>query len=403
MTRSAISHVFCLLLCVSTVSAGCDAQRKPAPETNPGASRARPSNGSFNPTVPHVVSDPQFGVPFGTIYAPQGWGFNGGVIHAETCAVTGPSPVFAIESPDHLYGVIHLPYLQSHWSSSLQGAAQLRQAGCMPSRSMTAVDFIRNQVIPRLGLKDAQIREVAPNPSLQQAVEQQRTMVERINSGMPHTAFQRQQTNIEGNNVVVSFNANGHDMAMVVAALVSCTDQVMTIPVTNARIENNQCHAYALEAQYAPKDRAVETLKNGLYKLQVNPDWDRRSSQFLAAQGQAIALSGQQQLAITQQRNQADLQNRFDSWKQSSAAQRQQYDQQLGAMRNQSDATQEQHEAFAAHMGDYNDYTDPNTGQTVRLSNQYSNTYVNSQGTVALQTNQAGSPGVTWSYMVPRF
>jgi len=77
----------------------------------------------------------------------------------------------------------------------------------------------------------------------------------------------------------------------------------------------------------------------------------------------------------------------------------------MAAARNSQAAIDRSAGATAAHMGDYNIYSDPHTGRQVQLSNQYDHTYINDQGTVAQQTNSAYGPvgGGWWTEMTPKY
>jgi hypothetical protein len=64
--------------------------------------------------------------------------------------------------------------------------------------------------------------------------------------------------------------------------------------------------------------------------------------------------------------------------------------------------------AFSAYMGDYNDYTNPATGQTKRLSNQYAGAYqddsfASASGGATVLTNSTEAPGAAWVQLVPKY
>ena len=220
---------------------------------------------------------------------------------------------------------------------------------------------------------------------------------------MSNDRFHRSVTNINASDVKVTFQANGRAMVGLASALTQCGDTKTFIPGSSNVLESRNCTATVLSFVYAPAGQLNKMQSPTLIAINVNPAWNERNMQELQQQGQQIAANGQAMLAATQQQNQQHLTQIFNSWKQSSAAQQAQYDQHNQAMQQQSNAYHESNQAFAAHMGDYNDYTNTATGETYRASNQYSNTYADSTGTVMLQTNQAGSPGVDWSIMDPRF
>jgi hypothetical protein len=75
----------------------------------------------------------------------------------------------------------------------------------------------------------------------------------------------------------------------------------------------------------------------------------------------------------------------------------------MDADRQRQAAIDHSAQGTALSMSNSNIYTDPNTGKQVQLSDQYSHTYVNAEGTVAQQTNSASGPigGGWWTEMVP--
>jgi hypothetical protein len=282
-----------------------------------------------------------------------------------------------------------LPHLLTEAVSNRQVMMQIQQDGCTPAAPSNAEEFVRVAVLPRLGLQNLRVGGVTANQELQAQVMQLRQQQQQFDAMSIQDQFHRNQTNIDASDVRVSFEANGRAMDGLVTALTQCKRSQILFPGSSQVLESRDCQASFLGFLYAPAGELDHLISKKIADLQQNPAWLAINQLVLNQQGKQIAEAGQATLAQTQRDIQARQDQIFNNWKRSSTAQRKQYD--------------EQNRAFLAHLGDYNDYTDHATGKSYRGSNQYSNTYMNTNGSVMLQTNQAGSPGVDWSLMVPRF
>ena len=401
-----LAHSLASLLLASSVTASCSGQQSPRPQSSSHAAAPHHSQAvSFTPAQSHRIEDPVYGMPYANVTIPAGWSFNGGVIHAQTCAITGPGPAYAMQSPNGDYGIIMAPELTSIATNDPSVAAQMRQQGCRQNPSSSAADFAQTVFLPHLGLENLKIESVGPAPELEPGVAQLRQQNQQLDAMFPNTRMLQHSSSIDSADVHVSFQAHGRPMEGVVAVLLACRNNRQAfpgLPITQQHL----CTAEALGFVFSPVGQSDFALKNAVFKVDLNPAWTEHKQQVFNAQ---MAAQQQQNQNFTntmaqQHSNQMAAQQRsYDQHNAQAAAQRQSYDQANAAERNRSNAVHESNQAFAAHIGDYNDYTNTATGQTVRASNQYNNTYMNSTGTLALQTNQADSPGVDWSMMVPRF
>jgi hypothetical protein len=402
-----ISYAFVLL---PLLTLGCNAQRKTAstPQAGSaartsGSSSRSPAVDAFQPAVDHQVDDPVYGVPFANVKTPQGWSFQGAVLHANNCAVMGPTPMYSMQSADQRYGVVILPALKWGWASDPKLNAQAAQGGCPDSQSMSSADFIRAVIIPQLGIPGLQVTGQSQPPELQQAEQQVSAMVQQLNqsasqAGPIQTLPDR---HVDGAEVKVAFTANGHPMTGTVAAVTFCTVQRMNMPPSGP-VEIHDCNAAIAGFVFAPAEDFDRFARLTVLQVQQNPAWSQRDQQAKQQETQQLIANSNKMLQDQHNQIMANQNAQFQRGQQAHQQQMAQYDQYNKGMQAQSNAYHESNQAFAAHLGDYNDYTDPNTGQTVRRSNQYSNTYSNSQGQT-LQTNSPNSPGAQWSQMIPRF
>lgn len=139
------------------------------------------------------------------------------------------------------------------------------------------------------------------------------------------------------------------------------------------------------------------------FTVTQNPAWQQRFEQVSQQKSQQLQAQNNANLRATQ----ANIQSSQNALKQNHDATQSvaEYSRQVhnNVYQNQQRANDQVTGAYAAHMGDYNVYTNNSTGQQYQMSNQYNNSYVNQSGSVALQTNSAGSPGVDWTALTPKY
>ena len=380
---------------------------------------AVPGKGPGTPTVDHAVMDQAWGLPWGAIKLPAGWGFNGGVLHAgfKGCAAVGDSPMFVAESADKLWGLASLPMLKTNWTSDQQLAGFMH--GCPMLRANTAAEYLTKFVLPHFH-QNFRVVEIGKEPNFEQAAEQMRAQNAQFDqAGAGNQSFQARR-NVDTARVLLTYDVDGHTVNEVASAMISCTDTVMRMPGLPGRppqTDTLECIAYNTFIMHAPDDgtpftvAAIEeggkTKLPGFFKVIPSQAWQQRFSQAQQQASQQIAAEGQAQLQATQNANNGAANNQQSEFEKQQAARQSvsDYSRQVhnNVYQNRQAANSQVAGAYAAHMGDYNVYTNPNSGQQVQLSNQYNNTYVNSQGNVSLQTNSANSPGADWTQMVPKY
>jgi hypothetical protein len=190
--------------------------------------------------------------------------------------------------------------------------------------------------------------------------------------------------------------------------MVVCSRQ--SVPGT--RVFSVDCTADQLNLVYAPAAQLdALAARKDLVDAQPNPAWQQR----LAQNDQQYQMASQAQMNRQQGQNaqnaQAYLQNNLNGIN-NAAAQGQRNVEAIHAIGKASMDVDRQRQAAIDHsaqgtalsMSNSNVYRDPNTGNQVQLSDQYSHTYVNAEGTMVQQTNSASGPigGGWWTEMVPK-
>ncbi len=354
----------------------------------------------------YPIVDPVWRMVAGTVRVPAGWGFAGVVIHADihNCALSGEQLRVAVASRDGLTGYDLLPVVKSEWVNDPQIVAQMRQVGCPVSQSLHAADYIRQVVIPNVH-PGARVVSVSPEPEMAALVEQHRRadeMMQRQTGGGPQRVY-------EAVRVVIAYTLRGHEVEEAISTVTSCARTEAGGVAGIARIDDISCIGGPTLLRRAPADRFAAFLNDrSLINLALNAQWQQRVEQQKQVDAQQInqetlaeiqrnrekSQQFQQQTIANAQRNVALIQS-IGAASRSAAAQKQA-------------AIDHSAGAFSAHMGDYNDYTNPETGKTTRLSNQYGSAYQDdafpSAGGGAIQlTNATQSPGAAWVQLIPKY
>ena len=148
---------------------------------------------------------------------------------------------------------------------------------------------------------------------------------------------------------------------------------------------------------WSPKNIEAVTKAPPQVKSDLTVPWHDRAMAYMSQKGAAQSAQATAMIA-------RDRQAQNDLHAQLMNNQKAQYD--AGVQRNQAqtDAMHQSMQATANHVGDVNDYRDPATGKSYKVSNQYAHTYVDSTGKTIVQTNSSYAPGpdTVWQEMQPR-
>jgi hypothetical protein len=403
---------------VAALNGGADAgPSQPAA----GNASARPGELPGRPTVDHMLPDQGWQMPWGTVKLPAGWGFNGGVIHAGTqgCAATGDSPMWSAESADKMFGVFILPTLKTNWTNDPQLMNIFQQMHCPVVASDKAADYLTKYILPQIH-HDFRVVAVGPEPNFAAGARQMEQNAEQMNRSMGGGQYMQVHRTVDTARVLVQYQENGRTVHEMASALMTCTTTQMQMAMAMrgrpAQTTTVECVAWATTIFHEPDNGKAFTLasveeeqaasKNipPFFKVIPSEAWNQRSIQSSNQNMQRIRNEDQARQNSGNGGPADNSQTEFDKQqkirKDAADYRNKTFDKVANDRRTASDNV---NGAFAAHVGDYNNFTNPTTGQRVQLSNQYNNTYLNQDGTVALQTNSQSSPGVNWQLMTPQY
>jgi hypothetical protein len=364
------------------------------------------------PTVAHTLNDQAWGLPWGTIKLPAGWGFNGGVVHGNNCMISGDNPMWSAESPDKTAGIAFLPILRASYYSNPQILAQMRQAGCPILRSTRAADFLTQIVLPHLH-KNFKVVGTAPEMAFVKLADKLRAMDAQNASLMINNKSMQNRNTVDTARVVLTYDEGGTTRVELASAELSC-HEMRTAGI--GRMPGNDsldCVSFQTVIVHAPDDGTPlaslatmdvsKSMAKPFFSITPNPAWQNREQNVLKQQGDAIVAQGQANLQTTQNninRPQNAGGGGHDPNESVADYSRRVHNK---VYQDQQKANDQVTGAVVAHMGDYNVYTNNSTGQQYQLSNQYTNSYVNQNGSATLQTNSANSPGVDWTELTPKY
>jgi hypothetical protein len=378
----------------------------PAPSATPHTA----SKVSMVPSVVHTLEDRSWGIPWGTVKLPAGWGFNGSVVHGDNCMLYGDNPMWIAESPDKTLGITILPVLKSGWVSDPRVLSQMQQAGCPILHSTRASDYLTKVILPHLH-KTFTVVGTAPEPMFEPMANQFRQMNAQ-SQPLQSQGFQSRNS-VDTARVVITYQEGGLTRVELASAELSCTETRMSGMGVMPSAENVDCTSYQTVIIHAPDDGTPITslatmdlsksTTKPFFVVTQNPAWQKRfdevsqqKMQQMQAQNNANSSSNAAMIKDNQDAQIKQQAIRMDAQNYSAKVHNNVY-------QNQQAANAQVNGAYAAHMGDYNVYTNNSTGQQYQMSNQYNNTYVNQQGNVGLQTNSANSPGVDWTQLTPKY
>jgi hypothetical protein len=348
-----------------------------------GAASAAPSAGSATRTV----LDPAWGMAAADVALPKGWKFDGVASHGDTCVTTLPDVRYAAESRDGTIAIQHYPQIRYSYSNNPQQNRQNQQAGCLITPFVKPADFLTHVVAPALrpGAR-YEVHELPASVTEQQRAEAQEFDRHLSQGGtMSHTEF---STMLLG----FSFTRAGVSTLEGFLGTFRCTQTIFAA----THLQTVECMIDNGMDVRAPSNRMGGVLKSNAVRVRLTAAWESRARALLAQR-----FAGQD--AQMQTMFQRDRQGLIALHKSLMDEQAARYEAGMQRARAAADARHAAAVGTTNHMGDVNDYRDPTTGTTYKLSNQYAHTYLDGSGKTILQTDSSYAPGpnTIWQELEP--
>ena len=395
------------------VIAGCHSQSSAsstegASGSGVGSSSAAGGSSSaainWSTTTPQTVMDGAVNMPAFTVQIPSGWRFAGMMLRPGGChppSVPAYGLSYTALAPDGVTAYEGLPGVSWAWASD---GSNPTSAKCAAINITSASAFLLNIVVPNMR-PDAKNISVVPLPQTMQSglQAQQQALAAKA------TANGRQT--VDAARIRLAYTLNGKPVEEMLGAVVTCSMSAMpAYPLLHRpAITRQNCQSTGTNIRRTPQGALDAMIAKNLPAPQINPAWDSMIQQNMRtgfakwqaannAQFQAIQQHyqqvtanmvghAQQQMALTQaSTNAAMAQDRATQGAIDSAAQAQVRD----SLNQQI-------------------FIDPNTGQKIQTSNQFSSAWISSDGqSVALTTDTTANPnGVvdpvrqSWTELIP--
>jgi hypothetical protein len=376
----------------------------PASVTSQPVHFAKPASG----TQRVEVTDPQYSITAVTLEIPADWKFAGTIARPPGCHGHGASLKFTAQSPDGLSAVVALPGVAWNWASTESVQKAMEKAQCPAIDIDTAASFLVNIAVPNIH-PNAKIVSVLPlDPEDQAALKEQLEKETQMYASMG-TNFKQvnPKWTLDGANVRVQYERDGHPVEEMITAVIHCNEQTMpAVPfIKQAAFQNRTCFSRGTTIVRAPQGHLDEMLALPQIKLgktmQPSSDWQNRiAADQMAAFHQAMADDQrrhddfEKSLDANNRQFAANLQHFKEQGDQRLAAGRAFQDRQaasfnsaMAADRSRQAAIDASAHATALNSLDRQEFRNPNTGQVIEASNQYSHQWISSDGSTLIQTN----------------
>jgi hypothetical protein len=351
------------------------------------------------------VTDPQYQITAATLEIPADWKFAGTIARPTGCHAVGAALKYTAQSPDGLTSVVVLPTVKWDWVDS---EAAKKFLPCPTIDIDTAASFLVNIAVPNIH-PNAKIVAVLPlEPEGQAALKKQLEEELQRNASMNNFQQVNPKLTLDGANVRLQYERDGHPVDELISAVIHCNEQTMpAIPMLKqAAYRKRTCFSRGTFMARAPQghlDAVLPQLKFGM-TLKPTAEWQSRlAADQMAAFQKGMADNKRQydqferQLDANNRQAAANLQHFKEQGDQRMAAgrafqarQADSFNSAMSADRQRQAAIDASAHATALNSLDRQEFRNPNTGQIIEASNQYSHQWISSDGSTLIQTNDHG-------------
>jgi len=327
------------------------------------------------------ITDPALGMTAASLQLPADWSFGGTVARAGGCTSAGGIRYFA-QSADGNTASEKFPNYSWSWNSNPNFANGMRQRGCTVAPILTAADFLKQIMIPKLR-PDAQLLEIGPlAPNVQAQLDTQLKQMRENSIRMgaqygysPERSLWISDPLLDGARAHVIYTRNGQPVEEYLRVVISCTRGHMPSGFNRSPSETAMCNTSVMNLLRAPKGQMDKLMPvfNEIV-LNINPSWSRRVAQIQQQQSQALIDESWRQHNQLMQESQAAADARTRQWQANEAARQISVDNSIANARAQQNAMDRSAVETEKYALGVQTVVNPNTGQTTNVSNQYSHT-----------------------------
>ena len=376
-------------LCGSILIPAACVTPQQAPASKASVSSASAGSGNiYRMKLVRIVDQHGFARPMTamTLLIPIDWQFQGNVLVGDAvgCKANLVKLTFRAVSPDGRLGIEMFPSNIWHWADdpgtlnilrqSNQQFAQYGKRGCDVMAPMTADAYLRQAVIPS-ARSGAHVTGTEPMPDAAQRLQEEARQVQQV------AATQGRRINIrtDAGRVRVNYSMNGQPMEEWFTAMTSSASEPMPTMQMGRRGEtayytNGADHIFGMRAPQGQLDAQEKFFQLVLSTVTMDPQWEGMVRQVKAGmtatdtnaaakQSQIIAQAGQQQANIIHQ-----------------------------GFENANNSREHSMEGWSQYMRGVQTFRDPNTGDTVELSNQFAHAWAGPDGQYILSDSPNYNP-----------
>ena len=335
------------------------------------------------------ATDPTYQITAFTMEIPTDWKFNGTIARPPGCHGHGASVKFTAQSPDGLSAVVALPGVAWEWVSD--ESAQKYMA-CPAIDIDTAASFLVNIAVPNIH-PDAKIVAVLPlAPEGQAALKDQLEKEIQQNASMGNFKQVNPKWTLDGANVRIQYERDGHPVEEMISAVIHCSEQTMPALFKEPAYQKRSCFSRGTVISRAPQGHLDEMLALKLTgkfgsSMQLNPDWQNRLAADQQAAFQRAMADNNRQAAANLEAFKQQGERRMAQAKAFDEGLRDSTNRALATDRARQNAIDASAHATALHSLDQQEFRNPNTGQIIQASNQYNHQWISSDGSTLIQTN----------------
>ncbi len=343
-----------------------------ADAASPGGARAD-ANGVYRMKLVRITDEHGFEQPMTalTLLIPVDWQFQGNVIYGQGtgCHANLVHLVFRATSPDGKLSVELLPGNVWQWTDDLnmrnmmmagnQQMARFGAHGCDIMAPMTADEFLRRAVIPamRRGARETGA-ESMPDAAARLQEEARTAQQTAARNGM------RVNIRTSAGRIRLTYQAGSQPVEEWVTAMT--TNIGMTGPAYNVRTgragqttyySSAADHIFAMRAPQGQLNTQERFFRLIMGTVRVDPQWEARVQQVIANLTQQDINGANQRAAIANQAGQEMSRMIHDAYQNATAGR------------------EHSMESWGQYMRGVQTFRNPNTGDTVELSNEYSHAW----------------------------
>ena len=349
---------------------------------------------SWSGTHQVAITDPQYGMTAYTLAVPNGWKFGGVIARPPTgCHVLSGVPKFTILSQDGVTAMLLMPGAQWSWSSS-----NMENPRCRDIDIDTAAEFLIQIAVPHLA-PNARIEAVLPLAPAGQAAlaRRQDSMRRQEAAAAARYGVPPPKITMDAARVRVQYERAGHPVEEMMLSVVSCTETLRPPMFRQPAVRRRDCTVPNVIITRAPEGHLDALLAQPQFlhigqSLRVNPQWQSRVSRDQQAAFRQWQSQNARQFGAIQ-KHYADVNRALNQ--RGEAFRKNLVGQTTSAIRadrsNQGaiDKSAQKQEMISLNQ---QKFTDPRTGRTIKLSNQYDHTWISSDGRTTIQNNGTFDP-----------